>query len=71
LSCALCGRKQSAGILSRRSWGEQRRRGKTVQACPLCRALHPDWAARLAPATADRSRPDPRISGRGRPQLAV
>ena len=48
LHCALCGRKQADGLLSRGYWGHiDVGQGTTVRACPACKERHPDWDVRL------------------------
>lgn len=48
LECALCGRKQAEGLLSRAAWGHvQPSEGQTLRACPPCKNAHSDWEQRL------------------------
>jgi hypothetical protein len=48
LSCALCGRKQADGLLSRGQWGHvEVESGSARQACPTCREQYRDWETRL------------------------
>jgi hypothetical protein len=51
LSCALCGRKQADGLLSRGAWGHlETEANGTLRACPTCKTQHADWEVRLVAA---------------------
>ena len=48
LHCALCGRKQADGLLSRGHWGQlDGGNGTPLRACPTCKGTHTDWQERL------------------------
>jgi hypothetical protein len=48
LDCALCGRMQADGLLSRSHWGHlDLADGTALQACPTCKEQHADWESRL------------------------
>ena len=48
LHCALCGRKQADGLLSRGYWGHlDVGGGRTLRACPTCKVQNADWESRL------------------------
>lgn len=48
LQCALCGRKQADGLLSRAAWGHlELGDGQAVRACSTCKGAHADWEERL------------------------
>jgi hypothetical protein len=48
LHCALCGRKQADGLLSRGYWGQlDTGNGTPLRACPTCKGTHDDWEERL------------------------
>ncbi len=48
LHCAICGRKQADGMLSRGYWGHVMLADGTVrQACPACKSANADWEAVL------------------------
>jgi hypothetical protein len=48
LHCALCGRKQADGLLSRGYWGQlDTGNGTPLRACPTCKGTHADWEDRL------------------------
>ena len=60
VTCSLCGRKASVGLLSRNLWGEVEANGGVERACPTCREEHSDWEQQLlASAGADASRDEP------------
>jgi hypothetical protein len=52
LHCALCGRKQAAGLLSRGHWGHLEVQTGPIRACPTCKERYSDWETRLL-ATVD------------------
>jgi hypothetical protein len=44
LHCAICGRKQADGLLSRGQWGHVALEDGTArQACPACKSSNADW----------------------------
>jgi hypothetical protein len=47
LSCALCGRKQAAGLLSHAAWGQVWVENISHRVCPVCREEHRDWESRV------------------------
>lgn len=48
LTCGLCGRKQSVGLLSRGFWGQLALgNGNVSHVCPPCKEQHSDWEDRL------------------------
>jgi hypothetical protein len=48
LHCALCGRKQADGLLSRGAWGHvEFADGSALRACAGCKGSHSDWEERL------------------------
>jgi hypothetical protein len=48
LHCALCGRKQADGLLSRAGWGHlEFADGNAVRACTGCKGSNADWEERL------------------------
>jgi hypothetical protein len=48
IQCALCGRKQADGLLSRGHWGHlDLVDGSALWACPTCKEQNADWEARL------------------------
>ncbi len=48
LQCAICGRKQAEGLLSRGHWGHVTLPDGTArQACPACKSANTDWEAVL------------------------
>lgn len=48
LHCALCGRKQADGLLSRGYWGQlESGNGTPLRACPTCKGTYADWEERL------------------------
>ena len=48
MTCGLCGRRQAEGLLSRGAWGHvDTTEGRTVSACPGCKAQYHDWEERL------------------------
>jgi hypothetical protein len=48
LHCALCGRKQADGLLSRAAWGHvELADGRALRACAGCKASNRDWEDRL------------------------
>lgn len=48
LHCALCGRKQADGLLSRGYWGQvDGGNGTPLRVCPTCKGTHADWEERL------------------------
>ena len=51
LTCGLCGRKQTDGLLSRGYWGhiEVVPHG-SLRACPTCKEGHSDWPEKLVQA---------------------
>ncbi len=54
LHCALCGRKQADGLLSRGYWGHlDTANGSPIRACPTCKGTHPDWEDRLRACAVD------------------
>ena len=66
LQCALCGRKQADGLLSRGYWGEfDGGNGTSLRVCPTCKATHADWQDRLRVRLADGAirTPKPRLGG--------
>jgi hypothetical protein len=50
LSCALCGRRQTGGLLSSAAWGrvEATGDGQPRLACPTCVEQNPNWREQLA-----------------------
>jgi hypothetical protein len=55
LECALCGRKQAEGLLSRAAWGHFEREGETpLRACPSCKGTYSDWETRVVSAAGGR-----------------
>lgn len=51
LECALCGRKQAEGLLSRAAWGYLEREGHPpLRACPNCKTAYADWETRVVSA---------------------
>lgn len=54
LSCALCGRKQAAGLLSHARWASlDVGPGSAHRVCPLCQEETPDWEQRVRAVLAD------------------
>jgi hypothetical protein len=48
LHCALCGRKQADGLLSRAAWGHlELDDGRALRACVGCKGSNTDWEERL------------------------
>jgi hypothetical protein len=48
LYCVLCGRRQADGLLSRGAWGHfEVGDGRTLCACPGCKAQYRDWQDRV------------------------
>ena len=48
LHCAICGRKQADGLLSRGQWGHVvLPDGTPRQACPACKSANADWESVL------------------------
>jgi hypothetical protein len=48
LRCAICGRQQADGLLSRAAWVHVVRADRSnVSACPSCKAAHSDVEQRL------------------------
>lgn len=48
LHCALCGRKQADGLLSRGAWGHlELGDGRALRACAGCKGAYSDWEDRL------------------------
>jgi hypothetical protein len=47
LHCALCGRKQADGLLSRGHWGHLDFPSGSIRACPTCKERYSDWESRL------------------------
>ena len=63
LHCALCGRKQAEGLLSRGYWGHvDVSPGTVLRACPACKQQHRDWEERVR-AQADPARVNDRRFG--------
>jgi hypothetical protein len=55
LICALCGRRQAEGLLSRGAWGHvELDDGGALRACPQCKATHSDWERRVVATTGGR-----------------
>lgn len=66
LHCALCGRKQADGLLSRGYWGAlDGGNGMPLRACPTCKGTHANWEERLRASDANAAVPAPREAGRG------
>ena len=62
MSCGLCGRKQAEGLLSRGAWGHvDAGEGRTVSACPTCKAQYLDWEDRLRVSVAGETDHGPRF----------
>ncbi len=47
LECALCGRKQADGLLSRGAWGHVQLVNGSLSACAGCKGTNADWEERL------------------------
>jgi hypothetical protein len=48
LHCALCGRRQADGLLSRGAWGHlDVGDGRMLSACPTCKVQYRDWEERV------------------------
>jgi hypothetical protein len=48
LHCALCGRKQADGLLSRGAWGHlELDDGRALRACAGCKGSNVDWEDQL------------------------
>ncbi len=55
LECALCGRKQAEGLLSRAAWGHVEVSGqRPLRACPSCKGTYSDWETRVVSAAGGR-----------------
>ncbi|MDQ3669080.1 MAG: hypothetical protein M3377_02200 [Actinomycetota bacterium] len=55
LVCALCGRKQAEGLLSRGAWGHvELEGGGSLRACPQCKGAHSDWERRVVATSGGR-----------------
>ena len=51
VSCAICGRKETLGLLSAGAWNAvQTEQGDVLHACPTCTEQHRDWEARALAA---------------------
>jgi hypothetical protein len=68
LRCALCGRQQADGLLSRGFWGHIELADNSVlRACPACKGTG-DWEARLR-ASANGGASSTRYTGTSAPRL--
>jgi hypothetical protein len=48
VTCAICGRKQTLGLLSAGAWDAvETEQGDVLHACPSCVETHRDWEQRL------------------------
>jgi hypothetical protein len=54
LYCALCGRQQADGLLSRAAWGHVTTAEGERRACPTCKTTYSDWEVRVVSATTGR-----------------
>jgi hypothetical protein len=51
VTCAICGRKETLGLLSAGAWNAvQTEQGDVLQACPTCTEQHHDWEERALAA---------------------
>jgi hypothetical protein len=53
MTCALCGKRQAEGLLSRGAWGHfEVSEGHFLRACPRCKAQYVDWEQRVQASVA-------------------
>jgi hypothetical protein len=53
VTCAICGRKETLGLLSAGEWNAvETERGDVLHACPACTERHRDWEERVRSSTA-------------------
>ena len=51
VTCAICGRKETLGLLSAGAWNAvQMEQGGVLHACPTCTEQHHDWEERALAA---------------------